>query len=522
MQQVEGPALSIQEYGYCVVEAGYGSSLEAGYGFNVNNASSRSGCYIYRDQMILGKLCSIPHLREFLAHIRVSANEVTTSPTTKGLASIALYPNPNSHLIRRGKVSRYSYLDRGYVTLPTANHCARPYKRIATQQSITHVIYSLYPCPILGQLKSHVSVIQIKYREMETEDGSGNPKMSAKPTIARQVDWASFKRRIKAAGIFSGIKETLKMGEEIAANGITPRQDPKIEAEKWEEHELQNQSEKLAALLLLSLDMTNGPQQSLVINRSEETENNGILMWSDLIKHFEKASKEVRMSTWQKDWEHEILKTGEHPNELYGRLIMINSKLKGLDAGYTADQLKMRFASAMEQNEDGTYANAIQQYRSTQIGGSGWDLEILLEFLTHVYETRKPRETLRHPALLYARLVSVQRQMAMLGEVLTDNNLTEKFITAVQEGEGRLYNSVISGYNRERVMGRNQTIERLLELMSIEFRLAQQTPRNAETMVGLSYAEQCTHCRKLGHCAEDCWGKHPDKRPVRNRAKPKI
>ncbi len=27
-------------------------------------------------------------------------------------------------------------------------------QRVATQQSITHVIYSLYPCPILGQLKS--------------------------------------------------------------------------------------------------------------------------------------------------------------------------------------------------------------------------------------------------------------------------------------------------------------------------------------------------------------------------------
>ncbi len=48
----------------------------------------------------------------------------------------------------------YSYLNRGYVTLLTANHCARSYKRVATQQSITHVIYSLYPCPILGQPKS--------------------------------------------------------------------------------------------------------------------------------------------------------------------------------------------------------------------------------------------------------------------------------------------------------------------------------------------------------------------------------
>ncbi len=53
-----------------------------------------------------------------------------------------------------GPLSRISYLDRGYVTLLTANHCARSYKKVATQQSITHVIYSLYPCPILGQPKS--------------------------------------------------------------------------------------------------------------------------------------------------------------------------------------------------------------------------------------------------------------------------------------------------------------------------------------------------------------------------------
>ncbi len=51
-------------------------------------------------------------------------------------------------------LSRLTYLDRGYVTLPTANYCARSYKSVATQQSITHVIYSLYPCPILGQPKS--------------------------------------------------------------------------------------------------------------------------------------------------------------------------------------------------------------------------------------------------------------------------------------------------------------------------------------------------------------------------------
>ncbi len=65
--------------------------------------------------------------------------------------------------------------------------------------------------------------------------------------------------------------------------------------------------------------------------------------------------------------------------------------------------------------------------------------------------------------------MSVQRQVAKLGEVLTDSNLIEKYITCVQEGDGRLYGSIVGGYNREMVIGCSQTIEQLLELMSIEF-----------------------------------------------------
>ncbi len=106
----------------------------------------------------------------------------------------------------------------------------------------------------------------------------------------------------------------------------------------------------------------------------------------------------------------------------------------------------------------------------------------------------------------------MQRQMARMDEVLTDNNLIEKFVTAVQEGNEHLYSSVVRAYNREIVMGRKQTIEQLLELMSSEFRLAQCTPSNPQTMLGLSSVEHCSHCKKPGHCAKDCWTLHPKKR----------
>ncbi len=57
-------------------------------------------------------------------------------------------------------------------------------------------------------------------------------------------------------------------------------------------------------------------------------------MWAELIKHFEKGSKEMRVSALRRDFETDMLKTGEHPNELYGRLVAVNSKLKSLGSGY--------------------------------------------------------------------------------------------------------------------------------------------------------------------------------------------
>ncbi len=157
---------------------------------------------------------------------------------------------------------------------------------------------------------------------------------------------------------------------------------------EWSE-DLEESSERLAAVLLLSLESTKGPQQSIVINRSSNEEENGILMWAELIRHFERGSKEIQMTELQRNWETNEVRSEEHPSKLYGRLIAINSKLKGLGAGYSEDQLKMRFVAAIEQDASGLYTNAMQQYRGTQIGGKGWDVGTLLEFLTHIYDMHK-------------------------------------------------------------------------------------------------------------------------------------
>ncbi len=180
---------------------------------------------------------------------------------------------------------------------------------------------------------------------MEAAYGYEKSNMKTSTVTAWQGDWASFKRRFKAVSILNGTQEAMRVGEALASKGAVPIETTKVEMDERNE-KLEQQSERLAAMLLLSLEGTKGPQQSLVINRYVGMEENDILMWADLIRHFEMSSREVRMSALQKEWEKSTLEAGEHPNELYGRLIATSSKLKGLNAGYTREQLMIRFVTA--------------------------------------------------------------------------------------------------------------------------------------------------------------------------------
>ncbi len=100
-------------------------------------------------------------------------------------------------------------------------------------------------------------------------------------------DWELFKREMLAAGTLSGLKPALKLSEEVAAQ----------DHEKLEichEAEMTQLSERLAAILVLALGSTMGPQQSIVVNREAGKEDDGISMWADLIRHFEKGSVDLR------------------------------------------------------------------------------------------------------------------------------------------------------------------------------------------------------------------------------------
>ncbi len=58
--------------------------------------------------------------------------------------------------------------------------------------------------------------------------------------------------------------------------------------------EMEELSERLATVLVWSLESTVGPQQSIVVNRKLGAEDGGISMWADLIRHFEKGSTDLR------------------------------------------------------------------------------------------------------------------------------------------------------------------------------------------------------------------------------------
>ncbi len=85
---------------------------------------------------------------------------------------------------------------------------------------------------------------------MEAWDSYGTPR-----TVAWKGDWDGFKRRSKPVSIFNGTSDAVKMGESIAQDETTTLKEIKVEEKEWST-QLKQQSRKLAAMLLLSLEET--------------------------------------------------------------------------------------------------------------------------------------------------------------------------------------------------------------------------------------------------------------------------
>ncbi len=93
-------------------------------------------------------------------------------------------------------------------------------------------------------------------------------------------DWLSFKRRMISVGYFSDVQLAMDEDEKAALkNKTNSTQSGELKASKMT-NKTKNRSERLAHMLLLTLESTRGTQQSIVVNRIKETRTNGIEMWA--------------------------------------------------------------------------------------------------------------------------------------------------------------------------------------------------------------------------------------------------
>ncbi len=206
------------------------------------------------------------------------------------------------------------------------------------------------------------------------------PPPMGKTMVGWRGEWTSSRKRFKAAANLNGVGDALRAGE-LKANDEEKHMDEGLRKKAT------LQSERLAALFILSLESTKGPQRSIIVNTSAKEEEDGVLLWARLIKHFEKSTREIRLATLLQEWESETLGVEEHPDEFHGCLIAMNSKLTSLGEGYSEAKLLTRFVSGVERSGDTRYASAIQQYRGAVIQGNPYSLEKLREFLSYVYAT---------------------------------------------------------------------------------------------------------------------------------------
>ncbi len=145
---------------------------------------------------------------------------------------------------------------------------------------------------------------------MEAEDGFSIEKESSRPgckIVHWQNDWNKFKRVFKVTGQLNGIADALRYGE-MVANGANTEN---IKVEDYRLGKLKTRaverSPKLAALLTLAIANSVGAQQSIVMNELENDED-GVMAWAKLIKHFERSTQDIRIEYLLHQWENEALK----------------------------------------------------------------------------------------------------------------------------------------------------------------------------------------------------------------------
>ncbi len=102
----------------------------------------------------------------------------------------------------------------------------------------------------------------------------------------------------------------------------------------------------------------------------------------------------------------------------------------------------------------------------------------------------------------------MKRWLEKYGEVISDANLTRRFVSAIARQENGKYNDVITLYRGQMILGNPCGIDNLCEFLAyIHVNKAGVT--TSPVMKGLAGIAGCTHCGKMGHREKECWKKHP-------------
>ncbi len=108
---------------------------------------------------------------------------------------------------------------------------------------------------------------------MEAGDSfSGSTMKNINMSIDWKGDWLSFKRRMTSVGYFSDVQQATDEGEKAALISKTDSTQSGEPEENKMTNKLKNQSERLAHMLLLTLESTRGTQPSIVVNQTRETD----------------------------------------------------------------------------------------------------------------------------------------------------------------------------------------------------------------------------------------------------------
>ncbi len=127
------------------------------------------------------------------------------------------------------------------------------------------------------------------------------------------------------------------------------------------------QSPKLAAMITLSIGLSEGPQHSIVMEELDESKD-GVAAWAKLIQHFERSTQDLRLDKLLSQWEHEELKKGKHPDELFTRLSTLNRWLTALGEGFSPQVTVRRFVSAIEKLKRRVHTIGVHSIRMVRCG----------------------------------------------------------------------------------------------------------------------------------------------------------